>query len=186
MLLYYNAEVSLAKDERDYKGERDSWKSPVLEHLQMFGVTVPPWLFWSTIVLILVTITLETLEAWSSYAGRPFLLHGWLALTKDKFQTPLSFALCYVPVGLGIQQLKEEVNMRFFNREATMEKARAYGRGEGRAEGRIEGRAEGRIEGRDEARAELNQAWESWLQRREAAAERNEPFNEPPPSQVQS
>ena len=160
----------------DYKGERDAWQSPVWEHLQMFGVTVPPWLFWSTIVLILVTITLETLEAWSSYAGRPFLLHGWLALTKDKFQTPLSFALCYVPVGLGIQQLKEEVNMRFFNREATMEKARAYGRGEGRAEGRIEGRAE--------ARAELNRAWEGWLQRRDAAAERNEPFNEPPPSQA--
>ena len=165
MLSYHNAEVNLAKDERDYKGERDSWKSPVLEHLQMFGVTVPPWLFWSTIVLILVTITLETLEAWSSYAGRPFLQHGWLALTKDKFQTPLSFALCYVPVGLGIQQLKEEVNMRFFNREATMEKARAYGRGEGRAE--------------------TNRAWEAWNQRREAAAERNEPFNEPPPSQTQ-
>ena len=71
--------------------------------------------------------------------------------------------------------------MRFFNREATMEKARAYGRGEGR----IEGRAEGRIEGRDEARAELNQAWEGWLQRRDTAAERNEPFNEPPPSQTQ-
>ena len=165
----YCGEGNLAKDEMDYKEEKDDWKSPILEQLQMFGVTVPPWLFWSTIVLILVTITLETLEAWSSYAGRPFLQHGWLALTKDKFQTPLSFALCYVPVGLGIQQLKEEVNMRFFNREATMEKARAYGRGEGRAEGR----------------AETNQAWEAWNQRREAAAERNEPFNEPPPSQTQ-
>ena len=62
MLLYHTAEVTLAKDERDYKGERDSWKSPVLERLQMFGVTVPPWLFWSTIVLILVTITLVLLH----------------------------------------------------------------------------------------------------------------------------
>ena len=67
--------------------------------------------------------------------------------------------------------------MRFLNWEATIEKARAYGRAEGRIEGRVEGRAE--------ARAEVDRAWESWLQREAAAAERNEPFNEPPPSQTQ-
>ena len=61
--------------------------------------------------------------------------------------------------------------------EATIERAKAFGRAEGRGEGRVEGRAEGR--------AETHRAWEAWNQRREAAAERNEPFNEPPPSQVQ-
>ena len=63
--------------------------------------------------------------------------------------------------------------MRFLNWEATLRKAREKGLMEGYAEGRAEGRAE------------VDRAWESWLQREAAAAERNEPFNEPPPSQAQ-
>ena len=63
--------------------------------------------------------------------------------------------------------------MRFLNWEGTLRKAREAGLMEGYAKGRAEGRAE------------IDRAWESWLQREAAAAERNEPFNEPPPSQVQ-
>ena len=59
--------------------------------------------------------------------------------------------------------------MRFLNWEATLRKARE----------------KGLMEGYAEARAEVDRAWESWLQREAAAAERNEPFNEPPPSQTQ-
>lgn len=63
--------------------------------------------------------------------------------------------------------------MRFLNWKATLRKAREDGLMEGYAKGRAEGRAE------------IDRAWESWLQREAAAAERNEPFNEPPPSQTQ-
>ena len=71
--------------------------------------------------------------------------------------------------------------MRFLNWKATLRKAREAGLMEGHTKGYIEGLALGRAE----ARAELDRAWESWLQREAAAAERNEPFNEPPPSQAQ-
>ena len=46
---------------------------------------------------------------------------------------------------------------------------------------REEGRAEGRAEGREEAFAEADRGWEAWNQRRIEAAERGEPFTEPPP-----
>ena len=36
-------------------------------------------------------------------------------------------------------------------------------------------------EGRAEGRVEANSAWRDWLRRKEAAAERGEPFNEPMP-----
>ena len=63
--------------------------------------------------------------------------------------------------------------MRFLNWKATLRKAREDGLMEGYAKGYAE------------ARAEVDRAWESWLQREADAAERNEPFNEPPPSQTQ-
>ena len=63
--------------------------------------------------------------------------------------------------------------MRFLNWEATLRKARE------------DGLMEGHTKGRAEARAEVDRAWESWLQREAVAAERNGPFNEPPPSQTQ-
>ena len=151
------------------KGETLSWKEPVWDNLQILGVTVPPWLFWSTIGLILGATLLETLEAWENHAAQPFLRQLWLAASEDKFQTPFHLAAIYVPVGLGIQKVREAI-MRFLNQDATIEKARAAGRAEGLAEGIAE------------ARAETHQAWVEWNQRREAAAARNEPFNEPPPS----
>ena len=156
--------------------ETSNLKDPVWDNLQIFGVTVPPWLFWTTIGLILGATTLETLEAWGTYAAEPFLRQLWLAASADKFQTPLHLAAIYVPIGLGIQKVKEQVIMRFLNREATIERAKELGRTEGLAEGRSEGLVAGR--------AERDQAWEGWIKRREAAAEQNEPFNEPPPSQV--
>ena len=75
--------------------------------------------------------------------------------------------------------------MRFLNWKATLRKAREDGLMEGHTKGYIEGLALGRAEARAEGQAEINRAWESWLQREADAAERNEPFNEPPPSQVQ-
>lgn len=45
-----------------------------------------------------------------------------------------------------------------------------------------EARVEGLAEGRAEARAETDREWEGWNERREAAAARDEPFSEPPPS----
>ena len=39
-----------------------------------------------------------------------------------------------------------------------------------------------REEGREEGREERDQAWEAWLERREAAERDGQPFTEPPPS----
>ena len=36
---------------------------------------------------------------------------------------------------------------------------------------------------KDEARRETNAEWEAWLKRRDEAREKNEPFDEPSPSQ---
>lgn len=41
---------------------------------------------------------------------------------------------------------------------------------------------EARVEGLAEGRAETDREWEGWNERREAAAARDEPFSEPPPS----
>ena len=41
-------------------------------------------------------------------------------------------------------------------------------------------------EGREAERKELNEAWEAWLKRRDEAMANNQPFNEPPPSQLAS
>ena len=57
-------------------------------------------------------------------------------------------------------------------------------RTEGRAEGHAKGRAEGHAEGRAEARAETNKKWREWLQRKEEADSKGEPFNEPAPDAV--
>ena len=75
--------------------------------------------------------------------------------------------------------------MRFLNWEATLRKARESGLMEGYAKGYIEGLALARAEARARGQSETNRAWAAWNQRREAAAERNEPFDEPPPSQTQ-
>lgn len=50
------------------------------------------------------------------------------------------------------------------------------------AEGREEGIAEGIAEGKAEGIAEANQAWASWLERKETAEANGKSFNEPPPS----
>ena len=43
-------------------------------------------------------------------------------------------------------------------------------------------RMEGRVEGREEGRVESYAEWRAWNDRREKAAARGEPFDEPPPS----
>ena len=67
------------------------------------------------------------------------------------------------------------------NRRRAYADGHADGHSEGRSEGRAEGRSEGRAEGRSEGRSEANSAWRDWLRRKEAAAERGEPFHEPMP-----
>lgn len=62
------------------------------------------------------------------------------------------------------------------------EKGREAGRAEGREEGIVAGREEGIVAGREEAIAEANRLLSEWQRRREGAAERGEPFDEPPPT----
>ena len=61
------------------------------------------------------------------------------------------------------------------------DEARDEGIALGLAEGRAEGVAEGRVKGVAEGRAELISEVVAWNERRLAAEERGEPFDEPPP-----
>ena len=54
-------------------------------------------------------------------------------------------------------------------------------REEGREQGREQGRQEGREEGREQAAVKINAQWRDWIERRDAAAAKGEPFDEPPP-----
>lgn len=153
------------------------------EDLQVLGVTVPAWLFWTTLAIIVGVTGLETYLNWerlamagvsAQFLNGPFWKKLWLAASLKSFQPTAVFTLLWLPFGLAIQK---EVVMRFLNREATIESAREAGLMEGHTKGHAEGHAEGQ--------AETNRAWAAWNQRREAAAERNEPFNEPPPDQAQ-
>lgn len=153
------------------------------EELQVLGVTVPAWLFWTTLAIIVGVTALETYLNWEKLAmagvsaqflNGPFWKKLWLAASLKSFQPTAVFTLLWLPFGLAIQK---EVVMRFLNRDATIESAREAGLMEGHTKGHAEGHAEGQ--------AETNRAWAAWNQRREAAAERNEPFNEPPPDQAQ-
>ena len=49
-------------------------------------------------------------------------------------------------------------------------------------EARQEAKEQGRETGLEQGRAETQALWEAWLQRREEAESRDEPFDEPPPS----
>lgn len=149
------------------------------EDLQVLGVTVPAWLFWTTLAIIVGVTALETYLNWerlaldgvsAQFLNGSFWKKLWLAASLKSFQPTAVFTLLWLPFGLAIQK---EVVMRFLNRDATIESAREAGLMEGHTKGHAEGQAE------------TNRAWEAWNQRREAAAERNEPFNEPPPSQTQ-
>ena len=153
------------------------------EDLQVLGVTVPAWLFWTTLAIIVGVTAWETYLNWEKLAldgisaqflNGPFWKKLWLAASLKSFQPTAVFTLLWLPFGLAIQK---EVVMRFLNRNATIESAREAGLMEGHTKGHAEGHAEGQ--------AETNRAWAAWNQRREAAAERNEPFNEPPPDQAQ-
>ena len=145
------------------------------EDLQVLGVTVPAWLFWTTLAIIVGVTAWETYLNWEKLAldgisaqflNGPFWKKLWLAASLKSFQPTAVFTLLWLPFGLAIQK---EVVMRFLNRNATIESARETGLMEGYAQGQ----------------AERDRAWAAWNQRREAAAERNEPFDEPPPSQTQ-
>ena len=62
-----------------------------------------------------------------------------------------------------------------------LEKRRRQARAEGVVEGRAEGIAEGIVKGEARGRAELVAEVVAWNERRLAAEERGEPFDEPPP-----
>lgn len=70
--------------------------------------------------------------------------------------------------------------------EQGIERGIEQGIARGIAQGRTEGITEGRAEGRTEGIAEADRDWDDWLQRRESALDRGEPFAEPPPSRFRN
>ena len=78
------------------------------------------------------------------------------------------------------QNLLEPLKER--QRREGLETGIVLGREEGLEEGIALGREEGREEGKEEGRSESNAKWRAWNERREKAAARGEPFDEPPPN----
>ena len=60
----------------------------------------------------------------------------------------------------------------------------AQGKAEGLAQGRAERRAQGRAEGRAQGKAAGYAEFREWLDRRDAAVARGEPFDEPAPDEA--
>ena len=88
--------------------------------------------------------------------------------------TARNVSVCILPTIVGIVGMFEiggEIMIRFTR---LMQEAIA----EGIAQGIAQGKAEGKVEGK----AEIYRAWHAdWEKRRQAAAEKGIPFNEPPP-----
>lgn len=88
--------------------------------------------------------------------------------------TARNVSVCILPTIVGIVGMFEiggEIMIRFTR---LMQEAIAEGKAEGIAEGIAQGKAEGK--------AEVYRAWHAdWERRRQAAAEKGIPFDEPPP-----
>ena len=88
--------------------------------------------------------------------------------------TARNISVCILPTIVGIVGMFEiggEIMIRFTR---LMQEAIAEGIAQGIAQGKAEGRAEGR--------AEVYRVWHAdWERRRQAAAEKGIPFDEPPP-----
>ena len=82
-----------------------------------------------------------------------------------------------------VMVLADYITKKWLNplKEQLREEGREQGREQGREEGREQGRQQGREEGREQAAAKINAQWRDWIERRDAAATRGEPFDEPPP-----
>ena len=104
------------------------------------------------------------------------ILNVWIGVAGSALASAAT-AMLLSEAGGGAMLLREKL-------ESVREERRAEGRAEGQAEGRAAGRAEGRAEGQAEGRAAERNRWEAWYERLEAARERGEPFNEPPPSEL--
>ena len=114
------------------------------------------------------------IETYMGITQRIFINGAALALTiytiTETMETAMVFAN-YLRQNL-LEPLKER------QREEGWEEGIEEGIELGREEGIGLGRAEGRAEGREES----NAMWRAWLERREMAEARGEPFDEPPPS----
>jgi hypothetical protein len=104
-----------------------------------------------------------------SYNGGGSLLDSTLAVWSEAAPlaiTAAAAALVLTEVGRSTVVLARRL-------EEGLERVRERRRAEGRAEGLAEGLAKGE--------ARVQEAWQAWNQRRIEAAERGEPFTEPPP-----
>ena len=96
--------------------------------------------------------------------------------------TARNVSVCILPTIVGIVGMFEiggEIMIRFTR---LMQDAIAEGIAQGKVEGKAEGKAEGKVEGKIEGKTEVYRAWHAdWERRRQAAAEKGVPFDEPPP-----
>ena len=92
--------------------------------------------------------------------------------------TARNVSVCILPTIVSIVGMFEiggEIMIRFTR---LMQEAIA----EGIAQGIAQGKAEGKVEGKVEGKTEVYRAWHAdWERRRQAAAEKGIPFDEPPP-----
>ena len=113
----------------------------------------------------------------------------WREVTQSEGAGPLEILLAIwedsakivtgsVGISVVVAEIVRYVMVLSRHLEERLERVRERRREEGRVQGREEGRTEGRVQGL----AEANSRWEAWNARREAAAARGIPFDEPPPS----
>ena len=106
-----------------------------------------------------VVSTVIMTEVWDAMMGTRDAINDWLKKRRDEARDE--------GIALGLAEGRAE--------------GIAEGIAEGRVKGRAEGVAEGRVKGVAEGRAELIAEVVAWNERRLAAEERGEPFDEPPP-----
>ena len=111
--------------------------------------------------------------------GDANLMETYLTITQRVFINGGALALTLYAI---TETWETAMVLANYLRQNLLEPLKERQREEGREEGLMEGRAEGREEGRAEARVESYAEWRAWNERRERAAARGEPFDEPPPS----
>ena len=111
--------------------------------------------------------------------GDANLMETYLTITQRVFINGGALALTLYAI---TETWETAMVLANYLRQNLLEPLKERQREEGREEGRVEGREEGREEGRSEGRLESYAEWRAWNERRERAAARGEPFDEPPPS----
>ena len=126
------------------------------------------WIVLEILILFVATVV-YTVIIWIDESGEPSQTGLETFKTTVKEVVPFfQLALIYI---VGIFELGGEIMLRYTSKIQ-----------QALAQGKVEGKVEGKTEGINQGRAEIYRAWYAdWEKRKQEAAEKGIPFNEPPP-----